>query len=529
VRIRRALTGLLAAALAALAIAEAARAAASPPGESGSSGKAAAAIAANWMSLHPEEATRLGDHRWDTRLPDVSEPGLRAAGEPPGTTHAPEWFLARLRVAIVELLRGNFSSPCVRADRLARRLVGAPEYLRNATVHLSRARGRGTAFARLEVEFALDETDALLELCRDNFEEFVRDCRESRVQAPLAESDTLTVRALEAFRDFLKTELLPSATEGSGDDRAFEASLHRVRGDSAAIDFAALSTAIRQEMDSLGAAVPAESTIDSAFSPSVFTFNVLLDSLRTLPAKVRLVSIPEGLRVTVRNRTPMPGAVAPEPLAAPGPWEARRDLARLDLGGWGPHASGALARDPRRTRASIELWIVRDGIPGRALAALVGARRGPDARSLDEVEAMSDAWARYVERSSAERLDHPRHAALAREHAELERERLARALAELRLHVEHDSPERVADWLATAAGLTPDDARRAVRLAAARPQFTASTLALRELVGLREELRRERGARFDAVAFHDAVLRAGPVPMSIVRSDVRAELTAGAR
>src|SRR5262245_44232655 len=144
---------------------------------------------AAWLRRHPETAGRLGDHRADTSLPDVSPAGLsRAPGPPPASLagpgtradaallanafaiessagaraapfESPDWYTRRLRVALEAPARGLYASSCSRAARLVARLRAVPEYLRQATLNLggrsggaAPPRGAGPDLALLDLD-----------------------------------------------------------------------------------------------------------------------------------------------------------------------------------------------------------------------------------------------------------------------------------------------------------------------------------------------------------------------------------------
>jgi uncharacterized protein (DUF885 family) len=213
------------------------------------------------------------------------------------------------------------------------------------------------------------------------------------------------------------------------------------------------------------------------------------------------------------------------PLYASGPWEAGGGAARIELGGWPAAGSGALARDPRRSRAALELCLAREGLPGRALWAFAEARQPSRVRQALGLDAVRDAWSRYAEALWVERGAAPEaREALATEQRRLEHERLARAALELMLWVERMPADRAVAWIADRAGLTGEEARRAVLLASGRPSFAASTVALWGLEELRADLEREMGPRFRLDVFHEAVMRSGAIPIADLRAEVRSAL-----
>jgi hypothetical protein len=399
-------------------------------------------------------------------------------------------------------------------------LRAVPEFLRQATLDLN---GRSPRATRFGAELALNDLELLLRICRTSMPEAFDDCRESRVQADLAEADSTAVRALAGFRDFVRDDLLPAREEPAPAEH-----LPEVRPDSP--EGAVWLARLRSEIAALEAAPTGSDTTAGNEPLGLAVADAELDSIRTV-LKTKAFATPGPRdRVDLSARSPLPGDVAPMPLAAAGPWEAGGAEARLELGDWPVSGTGALARDPRRSRAALELCLAREGLPGRAWWAFAEARQPSRVRQALGLDATRDAWARYAEALWVERGATPAERdAIAAEHRRLEHERLARAALELMLRVEQTPADSAAAWIAEHAGLTNAEARRAVLLASGRPSFAASTVALWGLEELRADLAREMGPRFRLDVFHDAVMRAGAIPMADLRTEVRAALLAPSR
>jgi hypothetical protein len=513
-----------------------------------------------WLEMHPEEATRLGDHRFDRQLPapsradwdrearrlarnqgapdsadapaDVAELARAALGSTPDAGEIASWSalvhpyaeLARLRTALSEPMQAGCPASCTRAMRLASRLRLVPEYLRVLQVELD----RGTLSRRAALEAGLDETDALLALCRRSPLSAFDDCREGSVQAVLAEADSQAVRRLEELRDGLRGDLVGRSEDTIEDSARIGDQLGAVAGrgasDAAWRSPAAALARVRAELDALG---PAEASANDDSGPGPLgptAVAAAIDSVRATIVREKLATLRARERVIASSMPALPGEVVPAILWAPGPWERKRAAARLDLGGWPAGPGGPLARDPRRSPAALELCVAREGLPGRALWAFAEARRSSRALQALGLRAVREGWARYVEAIWVERAPAEQRPALERERRALERERLARAAVELMLRVERTPSDSAAAWLAGAAGLAGDEARRAVHLASVAPRFAAGTVAMWGLLELRADLEREMGARFRLGAFHDAVLGAGAVPLDELGEKVRAAL-----
>jgi uncharacterized protein (DUF885 family) len=213
-------------------------------------------------------------------------------------------------------------------------------------------------------------------------------------------------------------------------------------------------------------------------------------------------------------------------LAVTGPLEGHSPVARIDLGGWPWTGGGAIERDPRFDRVAITLLLAGEGLPGRGLLALSQPRVITHARQVLAWRSSEDAWSRYAERQVSESRRGAARDALEHRRVALERERLARAIAELMMRVEGASLEATQAWLASTAPLPPLEAERAAMLAAAEPSFAPSSLSLLQLEAVRARAERELGSRFKAARFHDEFLKQGAVPTPWIESDLMRALSA---
>jgi uncharacterized protein (DUF885 family) len=200
------------------------------------------------LADRPDLAFRLGDRRGEDRLEPVTQASLareatrlRALAArldsiprdslPPAAALERDSLAARIGAALHELevtrrwerdpaayldlagdaiaalLERGTGPTCGRARAMARRLTRVPDVLRAARVNLREP-------PRARVEQALPGYEHLLRFYREGLAPFAARCREARTQADLAEADTAAVRAVEAFLDYLRQDLLPRAPAG---------------------------------------------------------------------------------------------------------------------------------------------------------------------------------------------------------------------------------------------------------------------------------------------------------------------------
>lgn len=514
---------------------------------------------AGWMVYHPEQATLLGNHVEDNRLPDLSAHGLsqrrdwleaqresllavpfarlpsqdavdlrllrhqvdlelRELNEERRPQQDPRWPLLLLRTAFAGHLLGGFGSPCTRAEHLAKRMAKVPEYLRDAQLNL-------VAPSRACTELAIEMCASLITMCRTAPADAFTECREPRFIADAAVADSQAVTALLAYRDYLIDQVLPGSLDAFPIDSAGLAlRLGVSEGLSPPLD--SLLAQTRQALAELPAA-PVDSNMATPADtiPSTESMSAGLDSLRALLSKNGPFPPLQDEKISVRVRAPLGAIECPGVLAVTGPFEGHAPVARLDLSGWPWTGAGAIERDPRADRAALTLLLASQGLPGRGLFAMTQSRVVSRTRQAIGWRSSEDAWSRYAERQLVQFRRGAWRASLEGRRVALERERLARAAAELMLRVDGASVEAAQEWLVSAAGLPPLDAERAALLAAADPSFAASTLALNQLEQARRRAERELGSRFRLVRFHDAFLKQGAVPAPWIETDLMRAMT----
>jgi uncharacterized protein (DUF885 family) len=197
-----------------------------------------------YLRLNPEQATALGDHRFDGRLSDYSPAGLREAGEINAKYLAaldaldrtaltganrvdaqilranleyqqftleqlrpqennPRSYNASLANAIYSLTARDTVPAAERLHGLAGRLAAIPAVIEQAKANLRQP-------ARVSTETAIDQTGGAISLIRDDLEPLLKQAPELR--AEVAPAQAQAIAALTAYQQWLKDDLLPRST-----------------------------------------------------------------------------------------------------------------------------------------------------------------------------------------------------------------------------------------------------------------------------------------------------------------------------
>ena len=169
--------------------------------------------------------------------------------------------------------------------------------------------------------------------------------------------------------------------------------------------------------------------------------------------------------------------------------------------------------------------VYHEGLPGHHLAASFAneARDIPTVFKLLVFNAYNEGWALYAEQLADELgvYDEAPLGRLGRLQDSLFR--ACRIVVDTGLHARGWSRERAIAYVVDNAGSTPDDARREIERYCSWPgQACGYKIGHLEFLRLRALARRKLGQRFDLKAFHDTVLRNGPMPLTSLSRTVDA-------
>ncbi len=417
----------------------------------------------------------------------------------------PGAYVALVAGSVETALDRSNGSSCARLHRAALRLAEVPEVLRAARLNLKNP-------PRVLTELAIERFAGVLRFYREDVPRLTAGCRSARMQADIAQADTIAVRAVAAFLSYLETDLLPVSR---GEPAIGPDACRRLLRSALVAEVAPIETLLAE-----GARL-------------VETRRAELEALATLVA-------PGGVRAaldSLASERPLDGDAVAHVRRGVGRVEQflrTREVvsipARMDpIASAGAAVGGAALG--RLNRWETDLAVAHEGLPGRDLRAV--ALRGASSRlrrALQESWPGED-WGQYCEQMMLDEGyggDDPRYrlagAVRALRHA-------GRALAALALHAGAMSEDEARRMLEDRCLLNSAEAVRETRWAAADPALMGYTLGAQRLRELQEEARQRLGPRFRTRAFHDAVLRCGASPPGIVRDRLWLELAdaAGAK
>jgi uncharacterized protein (DUF885 family) len=175
------------------------------------------------------------------------------------------------------------------------------------------------------------------------------------------------------------------------------------------------------------------------------------------------------------------------------------------------------------SKNELEALAYHEGLPGHHLQLSVQTQLGnlPAFRRFGGVTAYSEGWGLYTEELGKDMgfYTDP-YSDFGRLGMELWR--AGRLVVDTGLHDKRWSREEAMQWLADNTPNPPGDIEKAIERYIVYPgQATAYMIGKLKIMELREMARSQLGDAFDIRAFHDVILKSGPVPLSIMEENVR--------
>ncbi|MEW4449391.1 DUF885 domain-containing protein [Qipengyuania sp. JC766] len=176
------------------------------------------------------------------------------------------------------------------------------------------------------------------------------------------------------------------------------------------------------------------------------------------------------------------------------------------------------------SRNELEALAYHEGLPGHHLQLSIQTQLGdvPPFRRFGGITAYSEGWGLYSEELGKDMgfYTDP-YSDFGRLGMELWR--ACRLVVDTGIHHKRWSRERAIQYLTDNTPNPDGDIRKAIERYIVYPgQATAYMIGKLKIMELREQARAELGDRFDIKGFHDAILKTGPVPLSLMEENVEA-------
>ena len=258
------------------------------------------------------------------------------------------------------------------------------------------------------------------------------------------------------------------------------------------------------------------------------SFRDTFDSLISFLRKEQIVTIPSDIRPDVRDTPPFARAITTASMDTPGPLERNSKEAFFYVTGPGPQDSPEEIRGRMEdfNRATIISISVHEAYPGHYMQFLFLPQVPTNARKLLSSNTTVEGWAHYCEQMMLDEgygqpgygASNAREAALIRL-AQLRDALLrdARFIVGIEMHAGKMSFDQAVDFFVKEGYQTHEVGLVEAKRGTLDPTYLYYTLGKLEIMKLRSDLQRKQGANFSLQKFHDDFLRQGFPPIKIIR------------
>jgi uncharacterized protein (DUF885 family) len=489
-----------------------------------------AAFRAALRAIRDDGADLSEEERLDIAVLDRSlETDIRLHEEVRAPFRDPAHYLEEILYGVYYLVQREFAPLEERVAAAARRLQDVPRLLRQAEANLAPAAAIPPAWADTALQVARGSQVFLGDIDRELAP------RAGAAGAALRRALGVARRSIEDFGRHVRDRLAPEAAGEFAVGRPlFEFLLDRQHGVS--FDTASLREfgegLVRDAQSRLAEATRA---IDPARSwqelvqewkrdhPPLETF---LKEHRDEVARARafvldrgLVTLPRDESLRVVETPPFQRTICPfAAYLPPAPFEARKDgylwVTPPDAAA-PPEIQERLLQD--HLRPAMAATMVHEGYPGHHLQLSVAARLPSKVRRHFATAVFVEGWAFYCEAMMGEQgYYRDRRSRVLQFKDQLWR--ACRVLIDVGLQTDGMSLDQAAGMLHEVARIEGPAARGEVlRYTRSPTQPMSYAVGKHEILRLREDERRRRGAAFSLRDFHDRLLRYGSIPVSLIR------------
>jgi uncharacterized protein (DUF885 family) len=512
---------------------------------------------------NPTTATSDGFHKYDVQLEDYSKAGVAHR-----TAELKKWeaqfaklpqsddrdlVLNYIRASLLELetvrqweknpdnyssgiassaftiMSRKFAPPEARLKSLTERERHMPKVLVDARANLKNP-------PRIYTEIAIEQMDGNIEFFKNDVPLAFKDVKDAKLLADFKASNGAVIVALKDYETFLKTDLLPRS---NGDfrlgadnfskkllyeemvdiplDRLLEigyASLRenqqKFRETAAKID---PSKTPRQILDEL------EKDHPKSGDDLLSSFRDTVVKLRDFIQEKKIVTIPSPVLPILEETPPFMRALTSASMDTPGPYEevAKEAFFNVTLPekDWTPaHVEDYMLAFNRGTILSTA---VHEAYPGHYVQFLWVQRLDSRVRKLLGANSNAEGWAHYCEQMMLDegyaagdlrmRMGQLQDALL----------RNARYIVGIEMHTGKRTFDQGVEFFEKEGFQPHEEAVKETKRGTSDPTYLYYTLGKLQILKLREDYRKMKGAQFSLQEFHDNFMKQGFPPIKIVR------------
>lgn len=397
---------------------------------------------------------------------------------------------------------------------------------------------------RIYTEIALEQVEGNISFFQNDVPLALADATDAAAKAEFAKSNAAVIDALRSYAAWMKTDLLP---QSNGDFR-FGADTYRKKllydemVDTPLDRLLAVNDAnmkanqaefarVAKEVDPKKTAAEVLAELGTIHPPPDKLLDAFRDSFQAEIAFIqqhKIITLPSSVRPVLEETPPFMRATTSASMDSPGPFEANSTKAYFNVTlpekGWtAQHVAEHMAEFNVGTIVSTS---VHEAFPGHFVQFLWQDQFPSKIRKLLGASTNIEGWAHYCEQMMLDEGFQPpgtdaRQQKLIRlgqlQDALL---RNARFVVGIKMHTEGWTMEQAEQFFVTEGYQSPSVAKMETKRGTADATYLYYTLGKLEILKLRDDLKKKQGAAFTLGAFHDSLMRQGPVPIRIIRQSM---------
>jgi uncharacterized protein (DUF885 family) len=525
---------------------------------------------AEYPSVYPTSATRLGLHENDANLEDLSQAGIakelkRLRGWRDRVAPLSPKDLSPGRQADLALLRASINARIVELDEvqtwkhrpdLYARVASASVYViikrdyapaearlrsvlsREAKIPalLAEAKKNLSGVARVAVEITIEQLPGIVGFFKKDVPAAFAKVNDVALQKELAASTEKVAAALEDYGAWLKSELLPKANapfaigealfrKKLANEELVDAPLDEVlaRGEAEMKRLQADFRATAAKIDPKRPPGEVLESLHADHEPAdklIAATQARLGELRKFLVDKQIVTIPSEVMPKVQETPPFMRATTMASMETPGPFETRATEAYYNVTLPDPRWPKEQAEDFLRgafSRTLVDVVSIHEAFPGHYVQFLWLPKVKSKVRKFEGAASNSEGWAHYCEQMILDegwgngdpklRLSQIQDALL----------RAARYVVGIRMHTRGMTFAEGVDYFQKEGFQTRKVSEMEVKRGTGNPTYLYYTLGKLEILKLRDAYKKKLGKAYTTRAFHDALLAEGALPLPLLK------------
>jgi len=397
---------------------------------------------------------------------------------------------------------------------------------------------------KIYTEIALEQIDGLVSFFQNDVPAAFKDATDEQTKADFAKSNAAVIEALKSYGAWLKSDLL---ARSNGDFR-FGADTYRKKLQYDEMVDTPLDRLIEIDMANMRANQAEFARIAHEVDPNKSPLDVLaeLATIHPAPDKLldafrdsfngeiafikahKIITLPSDVRPVLEETPPFMRATTQASMDPPGPFETHSKTAFFNV--TLPESGWSKERVAEHMAAfnvgTIVSTSVHEAYPGHYVQFLWQNQFPSKIRKLVGANSNIEGWAHYCEQMMLdEGYGQPGFGAKDEREAKLIRLgqlqdallRNARFVVGIKMHTAGMTTEEAEAFFVKEGYQSPSIAKMETKRGTSDATYLYYTLGKLQILKLREDVKKKRGAAFTLQGFHDDLMRQGFAPIKVIR------------